>query len=77
MLAELKKDNLYLLLALDHRQSLEKKIKSEYDLVEFKRCILKYLAPLSSGVLLDPIIGLQAYKSVVDDMQLPPYLLSI
>ena len=58
-------------LALDHRQNLRKELRpddptsvSYAELVEFKRAVVRELAPVATGVLLDPETG--AAQSVVD-----------
>jgi tagatose 1,6-diphosphate aldolase len=54
----------FAVLALDHRQNLRKEIRPDdpasvtYDeMVEFKRAVVRALAPVATGTLLDPEIG--------------------
>jgi len=61
----------FTVLALDHRQNLRRELRPEdpssvsYEqMVEFKRAVVRALAPFASGTLLDPEIG--AAQSIVD-----------
>jgi tagatose 1,6-diphosphate aldolase len=61
----------FAVLALDHRQNLRKELRPAdpasvtYDeMVEFKRAVVRALAPVATGVLLDPEIG--AAQAVAD-----------
>jgi tagatose 1,6-diphosphate aldolase len=54
----------FAVLALDHRQNLRKELRPDdpasvtYDeMVEFKRAVVRALAPVATGTLLDPEIG--------------------
>jgi tagatose-1,6-bisphosphate aldolase len=54
----------FAVLALDHRQNLRKELRPDdpasvtYDeMVEFKRAVVRALAPIATGTLLDPEIG--------------------
>ena len=54
----------FAVLALDHRQNLRKELRPEdpasvaYDeMVAFKRAVVRALAPVATGILLDPEIG--------------------
>ena len=54
----------FAVLALDHRQNLRRELRpddpaavSYEELVEFKRAVVRALAPLATGTLLDPEIG--------------------
>lgn len=54
----------FAVLALDHRQNLRREIRpvdpvsvTYEELVEFKRAVVRALAPIASGVLLDPEFG--------------------
>jgi tagatose-1,6-bisphosphate aldolase len=66
----------FAVLALDHRQNLRNELNPAepagvtYDqMVEFKRAVVRALAPVASGTLLDPEIG--AAQSIADG-SLPP-----
>lgn len=61
----------FAVLALDHRQNLRKELRPDdpasvtYDeMVEFKRAVVRALAPVATGTLLDPEIG--AAQCIVD-----------
>jgi tagatose 1,6-diphosphate aldolase len=61
----------FAVLALDHRQNLRKELRPAdpdsvtYDeMVEFKQAVVRALAPVATGTLLDPEIG--AAQSIVD-----------
>ena len=54
----------FAVLALDHRQNLRRELRPDdpasvtYDqMVEFKRAVVRALAPVATGTLLDPEIG--------------------
>ena len=64
-------------LALDHRQNLRKELRPgdpssvTYDeMVAFKRAVVRALAPVASGTLLDPEIGAAQY---IADGSMPPH----
>ena len=66
----------FTVLALDHRQNLRKELKPTdpdsvtYEaMVEFKRAVVRILAPDATGTLLDPEVG--AAQSIADG-SLPP-----
>jgi tagatose-1,6-bisphosphate aldolase len=66
----------FVVLALDHRQNLRREIDPEHPegvsvtaMVELKRAIVRALAPLASGVLLDPELG---GAQCIADGSLPP-----
>jgi tagatose 1,6-diphosphate aldolase len=57
----------FAVLALDHRQNLRRMLRPDdpgaarrEDMVEFKRAVLRLLAPAATGTLLDPEVGLEA-----------------
>ena len=61
----------FAVLALDHRQNLRKELRPDdpdsvtYDeMVEFKQAVVRALAPVATGTLLDPEIG--AAQSIAD-----------
>jgi tagatose-1,6-bisphosphate aldolase len=61
----------FAVLALDHRQNLRKELRpadpgsvTYEEMVEFKRAVVRALAPAATGVLLDPEIG--AAQAVAD-----------
>jgi len=72
------KNGRYLMLALDHRGSFKKYISqnpesvTEGDIVKAKAMIIGSLADLFSGVLIDPVWGLEAYRGGTK-----PYLLCL
>lgn len=73
---KLAKDNLFLMAALDHRNSLKKMLGencSDEEIISWKKEVLSALAPFASAVLLDPEWGLSAYKGL--NLSLP-FLLS-
>lgn len=79
-------NNRILMLALDHRGSLEKMIpssippeKKEETIVSVKKMLLEALAPYYSGVLFDSHYGLSAFASLKTDSvaRQKPYLLCI
>lgn len=54
----------FAVLALDHRQNLRKELRPDdpasvtyEEMVEFKRAVVRALAPVATGTLLDPEIG--------------------
>ena len=54
----------FAVLALDHRQNLRKELHPDdpaattvQEMVDFKRTVVRALAPIASGTLLDPEIG--------------------
>lgn len=54
----------FAVLALDHRQNLRKELRPDdptsvtyEEMVEFKRAVVRALAPVAMGTLLDPEIG--------------------
>jgi tagatose 1,6-diphosphate aldolase len=66
-----------LMLALDHRGSLEKLMPKE-KISEFKKMLMETLSPFYSGVLIDPEYGLSAYnQSTVPAVLKNSYLLCI
>ena len=74
----------YLMLALDHRGSFKKLFNpgnpdavSDAKVIELKECILRSLKDQFSGVLLDPVFGLPAYKKALEGQEGPPYVLSL
>ena len=78
-----KKNNKFLMMALDHRQSFNKIVNpvnpekvTVQELVAAKRDILKALVDLASGVLVDVKTGLPAYQ-LVDKAQNKPLVLAI
>jgi tagatose 1,6-diphosphate aldolase len=67
---------LFAVLALDHRQNLRREIRPgdpasvTYDeMVEFKRAVVRALAPVATGTLLDPEIGA---AQCIADGSMPP-----
>ena len=61
----------FAVLALDHRQNLRKELRpadptsvTYEEMVEFKRAVVRALAPVATGTLLDPEIG--AAQSIAD-----------
>lgn len=74
-----------LMLALDHRGSMEKMLPSNIPasarkktIIGLKQMLMEALAPFYSGVLFDPVYGLPAYtQSVVPTVREKPYLLCI
>lgn len=61
----------FAVLALDHRQNLRRELHPDdpaattYDeMVEFKRAVVRALAPVATGILLDPEVG--AAQSIAD-----------
>jgi tagatose-1,6-bisphosphate aldolase len=77
------KDNKYLMLAFDHRGSFKKFVDPvNYDsltndqLIKVKEKIIAPVSGLYSSILLDPAIGLLAYKNVIAKKEnSAPYLL--
>ena len=54
----------FAVLALDHRQNLRKELRPDdpasvtyEEMVDFKRAVVRALAPVATGTLLDPEIG--------------------
>jgi tagatose 1,6-diphosphate aldolase len=73
----------FLMLALDHRNSLHHMLNakkpeevSQAAIVNFKKEVIESLANQFSGILLDPTFGLKAYQQVSKGVE-KPYLLSI
>lgn len=80
-LQNFQKDGKYLMLALDHRGSFKKYVNqdnpeavSDDEVSEIKSLIIGSLNELMSGVLIDPVWGLPAYKNVGAEK---PYLLCL
>jgi tagatose 1,6-diphosphate aldolase len=78
-LQDFKKDNKFLMLALDHRGSFKKFINtthpekvSDAEVIANKKIIIESLENYFSGVLLDPVWGLPAYPQ-----KHKPYLLCL
>ena len=74
----------YLMLALDHRGSFKKLLNPEdpgavqdAQVIGLKERILRSLKDQFSGVLLDPVFGLPAYKKVLGEQDGSPYVLSL
>ena len=74
----------YLMLALDHRGSLKKLLNpgdpgavQDVQVIGLKERILRSLKDQFSGVLLDPIFGLPAYKKALGEQDGTPYILSL
>ncbi len=67
------KQNKFLILALDHRKSLERVVKTE-QIIGIKQDIISALKEQISGVLIDPVFGLTAYKNLGIDI---PFLLPL
>ncbi len=73
------------MLALDHRGSMEKMLPASIPqkernkaIIDLKQTLIETLAPIYSGVLLDPEFGLLAYKkSAVSAVKKRPFLLCI
>jgi tagatose 1,6-diphosphate aldolase len=66
----------FAVLALDHRQNLRKELRPDdpasvtYDeMVDFKRAVVRALAPIATGTLLDPEIGA---AQCIADGSMPP-----
>ncbi len=66
----------FAVLALDHRQNLRKELRpadpasvTYAEMVEFKRAVVRALAPVATGTLLDPEIGA---AQCIADGSLPP-----
>jgi tagatose 1,6-diphosphate aldolase len=66
----------FAVLALDHRQNLRRELRPDdpssvtyEDMVEFKRAVVRVLAPVATGTLLDPEIGA---AQCIADGSLPP-----
>lgn len=78
------KNNKFLMLALDHRQSLKRLINPEDPhlverslLIEAKKKILASLKNAPSGILLDVEFGLPAFNEVFGELkEKPPFILS-
>ncbi len=80
-------NNRILMLALDHRGSIEKMLpptiaqsKRDETIVDIKKMLMKSLSPLYSGVLLDSDYGLPAYASLASQdasVLQKPFLLCI
>lgn len=84
------KNGIFLMLALDHRQSFRQilnpkkpEVVKEEEIIEVKLQIIESLADQYSGLLIDPQFGLPAYKKLLETTVLrrivenKPYLLSI
>jgi tagatose-1,6-bisphosphate aldolase len=77
------RNNRILMLALDHRGSLEKlmtekrgKPATNQDVSRLKKQIMESILPLASGVLIDPVYGIPAYQLLTIPHP-KPYLLCI
>lgn len=80
-LTKFQKDGKYLLLAFDHRGSFKKYVNkdnseaaSDKEIIEVKSLVIDALNDLMSGVLIDPVWGLPAYKKAGAGK---PYLLCL
>lgn len=70
-LAQFTAQNKFLMLALDHRESIRKMFQSDKEASEFKKEIIEALADQFSSILIDVEYGLPAYKNKTKPFLLP------
>lgn len=77
-LQKLSKEGFFTITAMDHRGSLKKMLNPKdpeavrgEDIVRFKLGVARYLAPESTGILLDPEYGIEA---AVKSFAIPPHV---
>jgi len=70
-LAQFTNQNKFLMLALDHRESIRKMFKSDEEVSKFKSQIIEAVANQFSGILIDVEYGLSAYRKKVKPFLLP------
>lgn len=70
-LAQFTAQNKFLMLAMDHRESIRKMLKSDQEINEFKKEIIEALTDQFSGLLIDIKYGLPAYRNKTKPFLLP------
>ncbi len=79
------KNGKYLMLALDHRESFKRMLNpdnpervGEDEIIELKKQIIEAVMDQCSGILIDPVYGLPAYRKTAESkITKPPFLLSM